>query len=77
MKVKKYHTDYIRSLYNSHHVLGVQGETRRANLSYTNWAENQPDIYGHMILSALEDMTFAVSNHLSIDEDIRAYAFCV
>ena len=51
-------------------------KTQRVKLSFTNWAENQPNIYGDLILSALEDMSFAVSNHFT-DDNIRAYAFCV
>ena len=44
---------------------------------FLNWAENQPNIYGNILISSLQDKTMGVSNHFPDEVLNRGYAFCV
>ena len=49
----------------------------KGNEPFLNWAEKQPNIYGNVMISSLQDKTMGFSNHFPDEKHNRGYALCV
>ena len=49
----------------------------KGNEPFLTWAEKQPNIYGNVMISSLQDKTMGFSNHFPDEKHNRGYALCV